>query len=136
MILTAIVVIQTLILVLLWLRGRAEYERVIVLSHFSWSLFELVRSHHSFVASGGALSQIPLDNDLDQLVSVAVGERMHFTWVNPLERFSRSGRTLFWDERYGRFGAHAYRMYFEAVDREWQETKRIVAERSREKESG
>jgi hypothetical protein len=60
---------------------------------------------------------------------------MHFTWIAPLERFSRFGRMLFGDERYGRFGGHAYRAYFENVRREWEETKHVVAERSRDRDS-
>ena len=113
--LVAVVAIQSVLILYLFLWRAVQREQTLVLTHFVWSLFE------------GSRSSVPAEQHeqwFQRFVDTAAEEMLDFAWIGPLESFTRRKRLLFFDDRYGRFGMHAYPQYFDRIVRTWDDAKR------------
>ncbi len=125
--LTAVVVIEGLLILYLFLWRARQRQQVIVLTHFIWSLFWMMEW------AANTDEKATHEQAYRSFVNTAAEEATAFTWVNPLAKFVKRGRVLFWDERYGRFATHAYKDYYERIASEWAEVQRAVAAREASK---
>ena len=117
--LTVVVAIQGILLIYLLFWRVAQREQTRVMTHFIWSLYEATRSH---------CPDAEKEEWFRWFVGTAAEEALQFTWVKPLDRFVHTKRLLFADERYGRFGMHAYREYFERIRSSWNDANQQRAQ--------